>query len=263
MKATEQNLNSSHQRVFKKKRIRRILLKLSGEVLAGESTYGISVPVIRSLTKQISEVHKIGIEVAIVIGGGNILRGTQAEQEGLHRVSADHMGMMATIINGLALQDILENEGLETRVQTAIEIKSIAEPFIRRKAIRHLEKKRLVILAGGTGNPYFTTDTAAALRAVELDTDAIFKATKVDGVYESDPYLDKEAKRFSYLSFKEAINRELKIMDATAFTLCLDNEMPIFVFHIEKENQLRRAINGEEVGTLINIPQGFQFYGRS
>ena len=231
--------------------------------MAGGNKYGINVPVVRSLAKQISELHETGIEIAIVIGGGNILRGTQAAGEGLQRISADYMGMMATIINSLALQDILEDEGLETRVQTAIEIKSIAEPFIRRKAIRHLEKKRLVILAGGTGNPYFTTDTTAALRAVELNTDAIFKATKVDGVYESDPLQNKKARRFSYISFKEAIDRELKIMDTTAFTLCMDNKMPIFVFHIERRSQLKKAVSGEPVGTLINDLQGFQFYGRS
>ena len=240
--------------------VRRVLLKLSGEVLAGDNRNNLDVRIVRSLAKQIAEIHRMGVEIAIVIGGGNILRGTQAEGEGLDRVSADYMGMMATVINGLALQDILEDEGLITRLQTAIEIKSIAEPFIRRKAIRHLEKKRIVILAGGTGNPYFTTDTTAALRAIELGADTIFKATKVDGVYDADPAKEPKAKRFSYLCFQEAISRQLKIMDSTAFTLCMDNNMPIFVFHIEKEGELRKAIEGKQVGTLVNEAKGVEYY---
>ncbi len=244
-----------HRKPFK-----RVLLKLSGEVLASANLHNIDVKIVRSLAKQIAEVHNLEVEIAIVVGGGNILRGTQVASEGLDRVSADYMGMMATIINGLALQDILEGEGLITRLQTAIEIKSIAEPFIRRKAIRHLEKKRVVILSGGTGNPYFTTDTTAALRAVELGVDAIFKATKVDGVYDADPSEDKNAKRFSYLCFREAINRQLKIMDSTAFTLCMDNKMPIFVFHIGKDGELKKVIKGEKVGTLINEAEGIKYY---
>ncbi len=242
--------------------INRILLKLSGEVLRGKNNYGIDIPTISDLAKQIIDIHQMGLEISVVIGGGNILRGTEASCKGLHRVTADHMGMLATVINGLALQDVLENEGLVTRLQTAIEIKSIAEPFIRRKAIRHLEKKRIVILAGGTGNPYFTTDTAAVLRAVELGVDAIFKATKVDGVYDSDPFKNKKARRFSYISFDETIKRQLMIMDSTAFTLCKENKIPIFVFRIEDRNQLKNAILGKQVGTLINGERGVHYYGK-
>ncbi len=252
--------NSKIQHLNSKRPFKRILLKLSGEILSGNSLHTIDVCVVRSFAKQIAEIYNLGIEIAIVVGGGNILRGTQAASEGLDRVSADYMGMMATIINGLALQNILEEIGLITRLQTAIEIKSIAEPFIRRKAIRHLEKKRVVILSGGTGNPYFTTDTTAALRAVELGANSIFKATKVDGVYDADPNISKDAKRFSYISFMEAIQRKLKIMDSTAFTLCMDNSMPILVFHLEKEGEFRRAVEGNKVGTLIGKKDGVTYY---
>ena len=250
------NISYPHSINFK-----RILIKLSGEILAGENKNGINVDTVRFLSKQILEIHNLGIQITIVIGGGNIMRGTDVADHGIHRVTADHMGMMATIINGLALQDILESEGIVTRLQTAFEIKPVAEPFIRRKAIRHLEKNRVVILAGGTGNPYFTTDTTAVLRAIELNADAVLKATKVDGVYDMDPKKNSEAKRFSYLSFDEAINRKLKIMDATAFTLCRDNKLPIFVFHIEKPNELHKLINGESVGTLIGLKEGAYYHG--
>jgi len=240
---------------------KRILLKLSGEVLAGTEKHGINSTVIQSLAAQIHKVYDAGIELAIVIGGGNIFRGVKGEGEGLDRTTGDYMGMLATIINGLALQDFLEKEGLVTRLQSAIEIKSVAEPFIRRRLLRHLEKKRIVILAGGTGNPYFTTDTTAALRAIELKADIILKGTKVDGVYEDDPQKDPHAKRYKRLSFMEALQRQLKVMDSTAFSLCMDNKMPIMVFNIEKENSLYSAAMGHRVGTLVDSIKGVEYYG--
>ena len=240
---------------------KRILLKLSGEALMGKSQYGIDPATLHRLAAEVKRVHDMGVEVALVIGGGNIFRGVSAStQHGMDRASADYMGMMATVINGLALQDFLEKEGLVTRLQTAIEIKSVAEPFIRRKAIRHLEKKRIVILAGGTGNPYFTTDTTAALRAVELDADVIFKATKVDGVYDSDPVKNPAAKRYRHLSFKDALMKQLKVMDSTAFSLCLDNKMPIQVFDMGKEGNLKKAVQGHAIGTLIDATGESEFY---
>jgi len=240
---------------------KRILLKLSGEVLAGTEKHGINSTVIQSLAAQIHKVYDAGIELAIVIGGGNIFRGVKGEGEGLDRTTGDYMGMLATIINGLALQDFLEKEGLVTRLQSAIEIKSVAEPFIRRRLLRHLEKKRIVILAGGTGNPYFTTDTTAALRAIELKADIILKGTKVDGVYEDDPQKVPEAKRYKRLSFMDALQRQLKVMDSTAFSLCMDNKMPIMVFNIEKENSLYSAAMGHRVGTLVDSIKGVEYYG--
>ncbi len=242
------------------KHYRRVLLKLSGEVLAGQDKTGIDVAVVQSLARQILEIHKLGVELAIVIGGGNIFRGMQAASKGMDRVTADYMGMMATIINGLALQDFLEKEGLVTRVQTAIEVKSVAEPFIRRKTMRHLEKQRVVILSGGTGNPYFTTDTTAALRAIEISADVIFKATKVDGVYDKDPKQFPDAKRFRYLSFMDALQKQLKIMDTTAFTLCMDNQMPIQVFDVTEPGNLLKAVQGEQIGTLITSNEGAEYY---
>ncbi|MDH4261814.1 MAG: UMP kinase [Spirochaetia bacterium] len=242
------------------KSYKRILLKLSGEVLAGEEHHGINPAVVRNLAHQIIEVHQLGIEVAIVIGGGNIFRGVKAASEGMDRATADYMGMMATIINGLALQDFLEKEGVVTRLQSAIEIKSVAEPFIRRRLIRHLEKRRLVILAGGTGSPYFTTDTTAALRAVEIKADVVFKGTRVNGVFDDDPHKNPLAKRYTRLSFMDALQKQLKIMDSTAFSLCMDNKMPILVFNIEEEGNLVRAAKGESVGTLIDSQEGAYFY---
>lgn len=239
---------------------RRVVLKLSGEVLAGEDKHGINVKVIRALAEEIRDIHRDGVELALVIGGGNIFRGVKAASDGMDRAIGDYMGMMATVINGLALQDFLEKEGLTTRLQTAIEIKSVAEPFIRRKAIRHLEKKRIVILSGGTGNPYFTTDTTAALRAVELDADVIFKATKVDGVYDSDPVKNPAAKRYRRLSFQDALVKQLKVMDSTAFSLCLDNKMPIQVFDMSKEGNLKKAVQGKPIGTLIDANGESEFY---
>ncbi|MES0491224.1 MAG: UMP kinase [Leptospirales bacterium] len=245
------------------KGFKRILLKLSGEVLAGKDQYGINASVVEKLADQIIAVHNLGVEIAIVIGGGNIFRGVSGASKGMDRATADYMGMMATIINGLALLDFLEKKGIVTRLQSAIEIKSVAEPFIRRRLLRHLEKKRVVILAGGTGNPYFTTDTTAALRAVELKTDIIFKGTKVDGVYEDDPMENPSARRYSRISFMNALQQRLKIMDSTAFSLCMDNKMPILVFDIENENSLMQAVLGESVGTLVDSREGAEFYGSS
>lgn len=233
-------------------RYRRVLLKLSGEILAGVDKVGINVSTISSLARQIASIVHHGVELAIVIGGGNIFRGMKAASEGMDRVTADYMGMMGTVINALALQDFLEKEGLITRVQTAIEVKSVAEPFIRRKAIRHLEKKRVIIMAGGTGNPYFTTDTTAALRAVELGADVILKATKVDGIYDKDPMKYKDAVKYDQISFMDAWKKELKIMDSTAFTLCMENEMPIIVFDIAQPGNLEKVFQGHPIGTLVH-----------
>lgn len=245
------------------KSYKRILLKLSGEVLAGKDKFGINPQVVKSLAHQINEVHKSGIELAIVIGGGNIFRGVSGEGEGMDRATADYMGMLATIMNGLALQDFLEKDNIATRLQSAIEIKSVAESFIRRRLLRHLEKKRVVLLAGGTGNPYFTTDTTAALRAIELKADIIFKGTKVDGVYDDNPDTNKSARRYKRISFMEALQKRLKVMDSTAFSLCMDNKMPILVFNIEKEDSLIRAARGETVGSRVDSKEGVEYYGDS
>ncbi len=230
---------------------KRIVLKLSGESLQGECGYGIDISVTRSIASQIKQVHNMGIETAIVIGGGNILRGAQASKNGIDKSTADYMGMLATVINGMALQDALEKEGVFTRLQTAIEMRQIAEPYIRRRAIRHLEKKRVVIFVCGTGNPYFTTDTTAALRAAEISADIILKATKVDGVYSEDPLKNKNAKRYTNLSYIDLLNKQLKVMDATAVSLCMDNKIPILVFDLFKEGNLKKAVNGEKIGTII------------
>jgi uridylate kinase len=231
---------------------KRILIKLSGEALAGEGEFGIDGERIASLGKEILEIHKQNIEVAIVVGGGNIFRGVKGVQTGIDRATADYMGMLATIMNSLALQTACEKAGLFTRVQSAIEINSIAEPYIRRRSVRHLEKKRIVIFAGGTGNPYFTTDTTASLRAVEVGCDVILKATKVDGVYTSDPKKDKDAKKYLQISFTESIRKKLKVMDQTALSLCMENNMPIVVFDIFNKGNLKNLIEGKKVGTLIS-----------
>lgn len=230
----------------------RILIKLSGEALAGEGEYGIDGERLISLAKEIKEIHSLGVQIAIVVGGGNIFRGVRGKETGIDRATADYMGMLATIINSLALQAACESQGLFTRVQSAIEINSIAEPYIRRRAVRHLEKGRIVIFGGGTGNPYFTTDTTASLRAVEVGCDIILKATKVDGVYTGDPKRDKGAKRFKKISFTESINRRLKVMDQAALSLCMENNMPIIVFDIFKIGNLKSVVFGEDVGTLIS-----------
>ena len=232
-------------------RWQRVLLKLSGEAFAGERGSGLDYTLIGSLARQIVDAHQLGVEIAVVIGGGNIIRGQHAAQAGIDRATADYMGMLATVINALALQDAIEQLGVPTRVQTAIQMFQVAEPFIRRRAIRHLEKGRVVILAAGTGNPYFTTDTAAALRALEIRAQAFLKATNVDGVYDSDPKRDPNAKRFSYITYSEAIARQLRVMDLTALTLCMENRLPIVVFNIARPGNVVRAILGEDIGTLV------------
>ena len=230
---------------------RRILLKISGEALAGEQAFGISADVVRFIAEEVREVHQLGVQIGMVIGGGNIFRGVEASAQGMDRSSADYMGMLATVINGLALQDALEKLTVDTRVQTAIEMREIAEPFIRRRALRHLEKRRVVIFVGGTGNPYFTTDTAAALRAMEITADVVFKATKVDGVYSADPKTDPTATKFDELSYIEVLSRRLKVMDSTAISLCMDNGFPIVVFNLQEKGRLRQLVFGERVGTLV------------
>ncbi len=231
---------------------RRVLLKLSGEALQGDGGYGISPKVIEGIAQEIREVHAMGVELAIVIGGGNIFRGVAASAQGMGRAAADYMGMLATVINALALQEAIEGQKVPTRVQTAIDMSQLAEPYIRRRAIRHLEKGRAIILAAGTGNPYFTTDTAAALRAMELHADILLKATKVDGIYDADPVTSPDAKRYERISYNEALRRELKVMDATAFTLCRDNHVPILVFKLGERGNIRRVISGEKVGTIVS-----------
>jgi uridylate kinase len=230
---------------------RRVLLKLSGEALVGEAGYGIDPGVVQRIASQIATVRAMEVEVAIVVGGGNIFRGVAASTKGMDRATADYMGMLATVMNALALKDALERVGVDTRVQTAIVMNAIAEPFIRGRALRHLEKGRVVILAAGTGNPYFTTDTAASLRAIELKCDVLLKATKVDGIYTADPALDGSAQRYRRLDYSTALERELRVMDSTAFALCKDNEMPIIVFSLEGPNNIERAVRGQEVGTLV------------
>jgi len=229
----------------------RILLKLSGEALGGESGVGICPEAVQDMAAQIREVRDLGVQVVIVLGGGNIFRGLAGSERGIERATGDYMGMLATVINSLALQDALEKLGVATRVQTSITMTQIAEPFIRRRALRHLEKGRVVIFGGGTGNPYFSTDTAAALRANEMGAEAILKATKVDGIYDCDPKKNLKAKRFSHIKYIEALQRQLKVMDSTAFSLCMDNKMPIIVFDMFKPHNLKRVVMGEAVGTLV------------
>jgi uridylate kinase len=231
---------------------KRILLKLSGESLMGDRQYGIDPKRLKEYAKEIHEVIKTGVEVAIVIGGGNIFRGVAGASQGMDRVQGDHMGMLATCINGLALQSALEDEGILTRLQTAIEIKEIAEPYIKRRAIRHLEKGRVVIFGGGTGNPYFTTDTAAVLRAIEVHADAILKGTRVDGIYNMDPEKHKDAVKFETISFKKVIEKGLKVMDMTAFTLSEENNLPIIVFDMNTHGNLLKLVSGEKIGTIVS-----------
>jgi uridylate kinase len=230
---------------------KRVLLKLSGEALMGDAGYGIDPKVLDTLSSQIHSVRDAGIEVAIVVGGGNIFRGLAAASSGMDRSQADFMGMLATVMNGLALQDALERAGVFTRVMSAIQMQAVAEPYIRRRAIRHLEKGRTVIFAAGTGNPYFTTDTTAALRALEIGADCIMKATKVDGVYDADPKKFPSAAKFDELTYMDVLNRGLAVMDSTAITLCMDNGMPIIVFNMEKPGYIGRALRGEPVGTIV------------
>jgi uridylate kinase len=229
----------------------RVLLKLSGEALMGEAAFGIDPAVTTQIAKDIAEIQGLGVQVAVVIGGGNLFRGLAASAKGMDRATADYMGMLATVINGLALQDALENVGITTRVLTAIEMRAVAEPFIRRRAVRHLEKGRVVVFAAGTGNPYFTTDTAAALRAMEMKADVILKATKVDGIYTADPMLHPTATRYDEISYIKVLEQGLKVMDATAISLCMDNKLPIIVFNLRTAGNLRRVIMGEPVGTTV------------
>src|SRR5882757_7410740 len=235
----------------KKPKFSRILLKLSGEALGGESGVGISAEAVQSMADQIREVRELGVQVVVVVGGGNIFRGLSGSKRGVERATGDYMGMLATIINSLALQDALEKLGAPTRVQSAIAMSQIAESFIRRRAVRHLEKGRVVIFGGGTGNPYFSTDTAAALRANEIGAEIILKATKVDGIYDCDPKKNPDAKRYVQITYLQALQQQLKVMDSTAFSLCMDNKMPIVVFDFFRPHNLRRAVMGEKVGTLV------------
>jgi len=230
----------------------RILLKLSGEALMGQKQFGIDNDRLKQYAEEIKTVVDAGLEVAIVIGGGNIFRGVQAEEGGMERTQGDYMGMLATVINSMALQSALESEGVDTRLQSAIELKQIAEPFIRRRAVRHLEKGRVVIFGGGTGNPFFTTDSAASLRAIEIDADVILKGTRVDGIYTADPEKDPSAQKFDTITFDEVYERGLKVMDMTAITLCNENKLPIVVFDMNKKGNLQRLISGDDVGTLVN-----------
>ena len=230
---------------------RRILLKLSGEALMGEQAFGIDPAVTTQIAKEIGEIQALGVQTAVVIGGGNLFRGLAASAKGMDRATADYMGMLATVINALALQDALEHVGVVTRVATAIEMRAVAEPFIRRRAVRHLEKGRVVVFAAGTGNPYFTTDTAAALRAMEMKADVILKGTKVDGIYTADPMLDPEATKFQEISYLQVLGERLKVMDATAISLCMDNKLPIVVFNLRTAGNLRRVVMGDPVGTTV------------
>jgi len=236
---------------------KRVLLKLSGEAFGGKEKYGIDVNVLVKVAEQIKQVKEMGVEVAIVVGGGNIWRGAKAEEDGIDRVTADYAGMLATVINALALQDVLEREGVTTRTQTAITIQEVAEPYIRRSAIRHLEKDRVVIFAGGTGNPYMTTDTAAALRAIEIEAEVLLMTkNNVDGIYSADPMKHPDAKKFSKLSYLEALNLRLEVMDSTALSLCLENKLPIIVFDLQTPGSMEKAITGETIGTLVSNEKG-------
>jgi uridylate kinase len=232
---------------------KRALLKLSGEALMGDQQFGVDPAVATRIAKDVGDVQQLGVETAIVIGGGNIFRGLAASTRGMDRATADYMGMLATVINALALQDALEQQGITTRVVTAIEMRAVAEPFIRRRAIRHLEKGRVVIFAAGTGNPYFTTDTAAALRAMEIKADVILKGTKVDGIYSADPMLDAQATKYTTISYLQVLERQLKVMDATAISLCMDNKLPIVVFNLRQAGNIKRVVLGDQIGTTVSV----------
>lgn len=232
-------------------KFKRVLLKLSGEALAGDEKNGIHLPTIQQIAKDVLEAHNLGVQIGVVIGGGNIFRGVAASAQGMDRASSDYMGMLATCINSLALQDAFEKLGLPTRVQSAIEMAEISEPYIRRRAIRHLEKGRIVIFAAGTGNPYFTTDTAAALRAMEINADVIMKATKVDGIYDKDPVTNPDAVKFENITYMEVLQKELQVMDSTAISLCKDNQLPIITFNLSQPGNIAKVISGEKIGTLV------------
>ena len=239
------------KRIPMKSKYKRVLLKLSGEALMGAKGYGIDQKVLHLISKEIKEVFSRGVQLAVVIGGGNIFRGLEASSEGMERTTADYMGMLATVLNALALQNALENFGVPTRVLSAIEMRELAEPYIRRRAVRHLEKNRVVIFASGTGNPYFTTDTAAALRAVEIGAEIILKATKVNGVYSSDPLKDPKAKKFPEITYIDVLKKRLKVMDSTAISLCMDNNLPVVVFNLMGKGNIKKVLEGRKVGTLV------------
>ena len=243
----------SHRMTGVELRYKRIILKISGEVLAGERQYGIDPATVARFVEEIREIHELGCEIALVIGGGNILRGAEVSDHGIDRASADYMGMLATVINSIAFQDALEKIGVSTRVMSAIEMRQVAELYIRRRAVRHLEKGRVVIFAGGTGNPYFTTDTTASLRAMEVGAEVILKATKVRGVYDTDPLKNHEAKLFRELTHMELLSKELKVMDATAISLCMDNKLPIIVFNVMERGNIRKVVSGQPIGTLVGV----------
>ncbi|MCK4739430.1 MAG: UMP kinase [Deltaproteobacteria bacterium] len=234
-----------------KPKYKRILLKLSGEALLGKNSYGVDVDVVDAIAEEIKDLHSMGVEIAVVIGAGNIFRGIEGSARGMDRVTADYAGMIATVINALTLQDAFEKKDLNTRVISAIEMKEVAEPYIRRRAVRHLEKGRVIIFAAGTGNPFFTTDTAASLRGMEIGAEIILKGTKVDGVYDSDPIKNKDAIKFEELSYIDVLKKELRVMDATAVSLCMDNKLPIIVFSIKEKGNIVRILNGEKIGTLV------------
>lgn len=234
---------------------KRVLLKLSGEALLGNSSFGIDIDVVKHIAKEIKEVTELGTEMAVVIGGGNIFRGVEISSEGINRTTADYMGMMATVMNSLALQSFLINMGVATRVQTSIEMREIAEPFIIGRALRHLEKGRVVIFAAGTGNPYFTTDTAASLRALEVSADILLKATKVDGVYDKDPVMNEDARKYDRINYTDVLAKNLKVMDATAISMCRDNNLPVIVFNLEKEGNIKGVICGKSIGTIVGVEQ--------
>jgi len=231
---------------------KRILLKLSGEALAAGQGFGVDTARVHEIAAELAEVRELGVQIAIVVGGGNFFRGVAEQAKEMDRVSADHMGMLATVINALALQDALEKQGVHTRVQSAIEMNQVAEPFVRRRAIRHLEKERIVIFAGGTGNPYFSTDTAASLRAMEIKADVILKATKVDGVYDADPMVVKTAKKFTEITYMDVLKQGLKVMDSTAISLCKDNSLPIVVFSLNERGNIKKVVTGEKIGSLVS-----------
>lgn len=230
---------------------KRVLLKLSGEILAGDKGFGIATEKLDKIAAEIAEIHKIGVEVAIVVGGGNIFRGVSSVSMGIDRATADYVGMLATIMNAVIIQEMLEKRGVQTRVLSALEVREVAETYIRRRALRHLEKGRIIIFAAGTGNPFFTTDTAAALRAAEIGADVLLKGTKVDGIYDRDPNIYPSAVKFNQLNFSEAIEKDLKILDASAFSLCRDNNIPIIVFNVVEDGNIRRVVEGENIGTLV------------
>lgn len=231
---------------------KRVLLKLSGEALLGEQPYGLDFKRVQAIAQELRQIQQLGVDIAIMIGGGNIFRGSVGVKEGMDRVVADHIGLLATVINGIALQDALEKEGVNTRLISALEIRSVAEPFIRRRALRHLEKGRVIIFTAGLGSPYFTTDTAAALRALEIKAEVILKATKVDGVYTADPMVEAQATKFDFIGFQEVIQQELKVMDSTAITLCKDNNLPIIVFNLNVPGNIKKVVLGERVGTKVS-----------